>query len=361
MSARRPGVRRRGFRAEVRDAVTLHAFLLVCGVGLLQLAFIASYIGAFHQPTPHQVPISVIAPAARSPRVIVELNALPGDPLKATPVSGRAAGLAQLQDRSSYGLLEISQASTTDRLIVASASGPSAATAVTTALQTAEARSSRSLTVTDIRPPVSGDHNGLSAFYLVIGWMVGGYLVASLLGVSAGSRPANVHRATIRLAALAVYAAVTGICGALIVGPWLHALPTDLLGLWAIGMLVIFAAGAFTTALMTIAGTIGIGLAILVFVIAGNPSAGGAYAWPLLPTFWRSIGPWLPPGAGTDAVRAAAYFGNDAITTDLLVLAGYAVAGLVLTYAALAVTARRRPPLHAAAARAASLTPPAQP
>jgi hypothetical protein len=127
------------FRAEVRDAVTLHAFLLVCGVGLLQLAFIASYIGAFHQPTPHQVPISVIAPAPQAPRVIAELNALPGDPLKGTPVSGRAAGLAQLQDRTSYGLLEVSQASTTDRLTIASASGPSPATAVTAALQAAEA------------------------------------------------------------------------------------------------------------------------------------------------------------------------------------------------------------------------------
>jgi hypothetical protein len=337
MTPHHHGTHRRGLAAEIKDAVTVRAFLLVCGVGLLQLAFIASYIGAFHRPAPHQVPISVTAPAAAAPSVLAQLNTLPGTPLKATLVPSAAAGRGRLLDRSSYGLLAIDPAATTDRLVVASASGASAATAVISVLQTAEARSSRRLVVTDIRPPASVDHNGLSAFYLVIGWMVGGYLAASLLGVSAGSRPVNLHRATIRLAALALYAAVTGLFGALIAGPWLHALPNDVLGLWGIGVLTVFAAGAFTTAVMTVAGTIGIGLAVLIFVIAGNPSAGGAYAWPLLPPFWRAIGPWLPPGAGTDAVRGAAYFGNTAIITDLLVLAGYAVAGIVFTYAVLAI------------------------
>lgn len=102
-----------------------------------------------------------------------------------------------------------------------------------------------------------------------------------------------------------------------------------------------FAAGACTTALMVIAGTIGIGLAILIFVVLGNPSAGGAYAWPLLPGFWRAIGPWLPTGAGTSAVRGITYFGGANITTDLLVIAGYAAAGLVLTYVVLALVGRQ--------------------
>ncbi|WP_222849038.1 hypothetical protein [Trebonia kvetii] len=341
MHQRPAGTRWRGFAAEARDAVTPRAFLLVCGIGLLQLAFIASYIGAFHRPAPHQIPVSVTAPAAAAAgRAAAQLSALPGDPLDATAVPDRATGLSKLRDRSSYGVLEISVSGNTDRLTVASAAGTSTVNALTSVLQTTEARSGRRLTVVDIRPPASGDHNGLSAFYLVIGWMIGGYLAASLLGLSSGARSANVNRITIRLIALALYAAVTALLGALIVGPWLHALPTDTLGLWGIGTLVVFAAGAFTTALMTMAGIIGIGIAILLFVIAGNPSAGGAYGWPLLPPFWAAIGPWLPPGAGTDAVRGAAYFGNAGITRDLLVLGGYAAAGLVLSYATLMLLGR---------------------
>ncbi len=59
--------RARGAAAEIRDAITLRAFLLVCGVGVLQLAFITSYIGAFHDPRPHQVPVS--NPGASASRV----------------------------------------------------------------------------------------------------------------------------------------------------------------------------------------------------------------------------------------------------------------------------------------------------
>jgi len=324
---------------ELRDAVTPRAFLLVLGVGLLQLAFIASYIGAFHNPTPHQVPVSVTVPAAApasvATRTAAQLNALSGDPLNATVVTNTADGLAKLRDRSSFGLLEISPTTTTDHLFLASASGTATAAAVTAVLARAETRAGRHLGVSDILPPGSGDHNGLSAFYLVIGWMIGGYLAASLLGLSAGARSITLNRVTIRLAALAVYAAITSLFGALIAGPWLHALPNDIFGLWGIGILVVFAAGAFTTALMTMAGIIGIGIAILIFVIAGNPSAGGAYGWQLLPPFWSAIGPWLPPGAGTDAVRGAAYFSNAGITRDLLVLGGYALAGLILTYGTL--------------------------
>jgi len=84
--------------------VTPRAFLLVCGIGLLQLAFIASYIGAFHRPTPHQIPLSVTAPAAAAAgRAAAQLRALPGDPVNATTVPDRATGLSRLRDRSSYG------------------------------------------------------------------------------------------------------------------------------------------------------------------------------------------------------------------------------------------------------------------
>jgi hypothetical protein len=350
------GAHSRGLLAELKDAVTPRAFALVVGVGLLQLAFIASYIGAFHHPVPRQVPVSVAAPAPApatvAARAAAQLNGLPGNPLNGTVVPNAQTGLDKLRDRSSYGLLEISPTTTTDHLFVASAASTSTATALTTVLAQAETRAGRRLNVSDIAPPAPGDNHGLSAFYLVVGWMVGGYLVASLLGLSSGARRPTLTRITIRLAAIALYAVITGLLGAVIVGPWLHALPNDILGLWGIGTLVIFAAGAFTTALMTIAGIIGIGIAILIFVVAGNPSAGGAYGWPLLPPFWRAIGPWLPPGAGTDAVRGSAYFGNAGNTRDLLVLGGYALAGLVATFVTLLWTRHRHHPVHAASTTA---------
>jgi hypothetical protein len=64
-----------------------------------------------------------------------------------------------------------------------------------------------------VLPAGDGDARGLSAFYLAVGWVVGGYLVASIIGVSAGSRPLTRLRGVVRLGSLAVYAVVSGIGG----------------------------------------------------------------------------------------------------------------------------------------------------
>jgi hypothetical protein len=163
--------------------------------------------------------------------------------------------------------------------------------------------------------------------------VVGGYLVASIIGVSNGSVPASRARAGTRLVSLAAYAVVSGIGGAVITGPVLGVFSGHLLALWGIGALVVFAVGAFTMALQVWTGLAGIGLAILLFVILGNPSAGGAYPAPLLPPFWAAIGPWLPPGAATGAIRGIVYFAGAGAGPGALVLAGYAVVGLVATLA----------------------------
>jgi hypothetical protein len=92
-------------------------------------------------------------------------------------------------------------------------------------------------------------------------------------------------------------------------------------------MLLVFGVGAFTMAIQALSGVVGVGIAVLLFVILGNPSAGGAYQSWLIPPFWREIGPWLPPGAGTSAIRGIVYFGNAQITTPILVMIGYAAAG----------------------------------
>lgn len=61
------------------------------------------------------------------------------------------------------------------------------------------------MTVTDIVPVQPGDYRGLTGFYLVVGWSLGGYLVAALLGITSGARPATTRRALNRLIAFGSY------------------------------------------------------------------------------------------------------------------------------------------------------------
>ncbi|MFE5718539.1 DUF3533 domain-containing protein [Streptomyces erythrochromogenes] len=323
-----------GFLAEIKDAVTTRAALLVLGVLVLQLAFITSYIGAFHHPKPSEIPIAVTAPAAEvAQRSAQQLATLPGDPLDPRVVEGEAAALAQVRNRDVDGALIIDPAGRTDRLLVASGAGASLSQALEEVVGAAERAQGRTVRVTDVAPAAKGDSRGLSSFYLVIGWCVGGYLCAAILAISAGARPANPHRAVIRLGALLVYAIAAGLLGAVIAGPVLDALPGSIMGLWGLGTLVVFAVGAITLAFQGLAGVIGIGLAILLVVVLGNPSAGGAYPYPLLPPFWSTIGPALPPGAGTYAARSITYFNGNGAGGPMLVLSAWALVGAAVTLA----------------------------
>jgi len=337
------------FTEELRDAITKRTVLLVLGVLGLQVLFIVSYVGALHSPSPSRVPFDLAAPAPVAGPLSSRLNGLPGQPLSVSVKGTAAQARSGVLNRDAYGALVVSPATGAprDTLYVASGGGAALSNVLKGLIGAAEARQHRSLTVIDLAPtPQTKDFDGLSSFYLVVGWCVGGYLCASLLTISAGAKPANRRRAAIRTGAMALYAIAGGILGAVIVGPLLGALPGSVWGMAGLGALVVFSVGVLTLALEALTGIIGIGLAVLVVVIAGNPSAGGAFPWPMLPPFWRAIGPWLPPGAGTWTARSIAYFHGDAVVRPLLVLSAYAVAGAAATL----LFTLRRPGRHAAPA-----------
>ena len=333
---------RPGVMDDLRDAVTPRTIGLVFGVLLLQLGFILSYVGAFHAPTPHDVPVAVVAPAQQRAAIVDRLNGIDGSPLKATAASSEQEARAQVErgDRSAAFIVDPS--GTRDRLLVASGGGSAVVTAVEQVLTRADASQQRTLTTTDVVPLEDNDARGLTGFYLVVGWIVGGYLVASLLGVAKGSRPATLRRAAIRIGATVPYAVLSGLGGAIVVDQVLGALTGHFWPMWGLGILLVLAAATVTIAFQTVFGVLGIGATVLLFVVLGNPSAGGPYPSTLLPAFWRAIGPWIPNGAGTDAIRRIVYFDGHGVTSNLVVICAYAVVGAVVALAAAHLKSRPR-------------------
>ncbi|MFE7274605.1 DUF3533 domain-containing protein [Streptomyces sp. NPDC057623] len=331
------------FLAEVKDAVTPRATLLVTGVVVLALLFIASYVGALHDPKPKDVPIAVVAPEVAAQQTVDRLKNLPGSPLAPRAVSDATTARKQILNRDIDGALLINPTGTTDTLLVATGGGRVLATTLESLLTTLEKSEARTLRTLDVAPADPHDANGLTSFYVTVGWCVGGYLCASIMTISSGAGRPTPRRSLIRLIAMAVVALVGGLGGALIVGPVLDALPGSVAALWGVGALIIFAVGAATLAFQAIFGLAGIGLVILIIVILGNPSAGGALPPPLLPPFWRDIGPALPPGAGTWATRSIAYFKGNDTTSSLLVLSAWAAAGTAITLLAAWLRTGARP------------------
>ncbi|MEU3216227.1 DUF3533 domain-containing protein [Streptomyces sp. NPDC032161] len=328
------------FVDEVKNAVTPRAAVLVIGVLALQLLFIASYVGALHKPKPTEIPFGVVAPQQMSAQLLTELKNLPGGPLDPRAVADEATARERIMNREIDGALIVDPTGTTDTVLVASGGGTAMADTLTKTLTKVEQAQQRTVRSVDLAPASDQDFNGISSFYLVVGWCVGGYLCASILAISAGAKPANRRRALIRTGVMALYSVLGGIGGALIIGPILGALPGSFWGLSGLGALTVFAVGMLTLALQALTGIVGIGLAVLIVVIAGNPSAGGAFPLPMLPDFWRAIGPALPPGAGTWVARSIAYFKGNAITGPLLVLSAWAAVGTLVTF----LIAMRRTP-----------------
>jgi hypothetical protein len=310
---------------------------------VLMLAFAFSYVGAFHDPTPHNVPVAVVGP----PAVAAQLDSLPGDPLDARQASSRSDALSQIDDREVYGAYE----ATTNRLFVASAANRATAIALgATFNRIAAAQRRPAVRVTDVKPLPPNDPNGTAAFYAVIAWVFGGYIGATLIGVIGTPRSRSRKRATARIGALAGFGVVAGVLSVVMLRASFDVFSGHVVALCAIAALTIFASGAATAGIQAAAGPAGTGLVILVFVILGNAASGGPFARPLLPGLWRTIGGVLPPGAGVDLSRAALFFDGSRIAGPILVLVGWAALG---TAVLIALGGRVMTPIEAETAAAA--------
>jgi len=319
--------------ADVLDAISLRSFLLVIGTLGLGIGFVLSYDGALHNPTLQNLPVTIVSQSQQATQQIVgQIGALPGGMLAPSGGTDVATATRQVADRKTGAAFVYNVSGTQDTLIVASAAGSAQAAAVEKVFTSVDQKQGRTLTVNDVVPAGSRDFDGLSAFYLVVGWCVTGYLIASILGISAGTRPATITRAVIRLVTVALCGFVAALVGTLIVQRHeLGALGGAFWPMVATGTLLILGVGAITMALEIAFGVIGIGLAVLLVVVLGNPSAGGAFPRSMLPPFWRAIGAFLPPGAGTDSVRSIAYFGGAQTGYPLLILGAYAALGILLS------------------------------
>ena len=280
---------------------------------MLATAFIAAYVGALHQPTPRDLPVGV---ALGDQRAQATLAAVRGQTTIITPIEYDDAGAAEhgLLSRAVYAVLSTGPDNGL-LLTVASASGPSATSAIREVLS-----HRRSPTRTGTTPRVRPDGPGCG------------------------------------IAALAVYSVLLGIAGAVVVGPvldiWHHDVPT----IAAIGALAVFAAAMFASAIQGWLGVAGTALVILLLVVLGNPGSGGIYAPEFLPGVLRSMHRWNIPGLANDLSKAAVYFDWRSAGWPAFALALWAVLGGLGLVSANLVRGRRAATSSPATARSGPLS-----
>ena len=179
------------------------------------------------------------------------------------------------------------------------------------------------------KPLPPSDRVGAVVGLLLLPLLIGGYLAAVLVFKAAGGTAAAPWRALI----LTGYAIVGAVLTDLIAGPLIGAYSSShfwpLLPCFALVTTAVVLAAA---AIQGLAGTLGTLLVAVLFIVVGGSAAGGSGTF-LLPVYWRNIGVLFPPQNAVDLIRNVLYFGGNNITTPLIVLFAYGLAGVaVISY-----------------------------
>ena len=312
--------------------LTIIAVLLPLMIVLAVLAF--AWPAA--RIAPRHLPVGIVGTGRASEQVLTGLDRSDPGGFDVHRYADEASARAAIQHRDIYGAFAVSRGGIT--VLEASAASPSVAQLLGTVGQ--HLGSSRSA-VSDVVPLSAGDPRGLVLPSVLLPMTICGVIMASVIGLVLGFRPA-----WRQIMALIVVSAAAGLGAYLIAQGFLGALPHEAVATWAALSLTVLAIGATTAGLIALIGAAGLGLGILLMIFIGNPFSGATSAPELLPAPVGTIGQWLPPGAGANLLRSTAYFGGHGAAEHLTVLLVWIVLGLA------AIIAGHHAPLRFAARRA---------
>ena len=285
----------------------------VAGLLVVQCLFVFAFLYPGYKPTPHGVPVGVVAPVAAASSISAKVR---GD-FTLTRYATQQAARAAIDDRDIYGAVIVSPRGT--QVLVASAASFTVSQVLRHAFSSAP--------VEDVKPLGRNDPRGVTIGLVLLPLITVCLSVVLMLGSLGLSRRRLVG-------ALIAFSALGGIAVAAIVHFGLGALPGSYLGLSAITALTILALVLPTAGLHRLLGMAGVAISGFLFFVFANPASGNATAPELLPSPWRQLGQLLPPGAGGTGLRNTAYFGDTAIGQPVAVLVAFSLAGALLLVSA---------------------------
>jgi hypothetical protein len=310
--------------------------LVAIAVGALVFAmcFGGSFLPAFHKPTPHQVPVAVVASPSESHQIQNGLDdrLRAGISVRAYPsqLTARRAVLTRAVDGAFF-------AGGRPELLVTSAGGTATDQLLTQTFSELTAAGGQNLTVTDVVALPASNRDGLAEFFLTLSVLLPSLAAGVATGVATGGA-----RAMTQISALLVSATAIGTTTVWIAAGVTGALPGHYAMLAIVAVLFSVAVSAPAAALGRI-GAPGAALAALIFVIIGVPATGGPAGMErFLPEFFRALAPFLPPSVALAGLTNTAYFGSHDLNRDLCVLAAWAATGITSVWAAGRIDRRRQ-------------------
>jgi len=323
--------------------------MAVCLIGVLvQLGLTAYYLAMGHKAQPREVPVGLVAPAAKRAEVVGLLTR--DGTFKVTGYATADDLDVAIKRRDVYGGVDIT--GTRPHLHIATAAGPPAANLLrgtfTAVVQQQTAAALAQLAqqgdrmpvsqaqqlntppdITDVVPLPADDVNGVSLGFLTQALALGGTIASMGLGRLIPRTRRSWRRGIAHVSILAVYAAGSA---AVILWSmsWFGVGNTadrgEMLAIFSLISLAITASTAGAVALLGPAGAL---IGAMYFTL-GTVISGAGILPEFLPAFGRVVGENLPTGAAVQAVRDDLYFPAAAIDRHLIVLGLYAGVGALI-------------------------------
>ena len=316
--------------------VSIHLLIpLFLGVGMA-----LAYLGAFHQPSPHDVRIDVVGSSAETKVMAQTLQDKLGDAVSVRTVADEATAKAAIEHR------DISAALVPDAkkpvLLYSDAASATTSQVIVTIFSEVATGQGVPLELDNVVPVASdGDPSGQSMFFYLVGMTVGSYAAGVAIG-AAGT--ALRHRWRVGLAV--VSSGVTTLLVTVIASAVYGALPSHAVQIGLLAWLYSATIMLIGVGLHSFLGKVTTPTMTMLFVMLNFTSAGGVYEPDLLPRFFGALHSFWNGAALHEVGRDLMYFPQVGIGRYVLTLALWFVAACALVLASFLYERKRHVPLH---------------
>ena len=294
-----------------------------------------AYLGAFHQPTPHDLPVAVVGTGPAAQVFAQTLNDSAPAALDVTTVADDASA----RDRVAHQKLAAAYETAADHatIIVSTASSETTASAAEKLFLPIAFRQHLPVTIADVRPAGVHDGTGQGLFFLLVALSVGSY--ASAIAVAAVTARVAVGW---RVAVSAAVAVVVAAIGVIVAGPVYGVVDGNIWSIWLLSALYVFGIVTIGVGLHPVLGKWTTPILTMLFVMLNFTSSGGIFAPALSPALFAGLNTFWNGAAWLDAARALTYFPGQVFGFDGLRLALWAAVGITLIVVTHLFSMRRR-------------------
>ncbi|WP_182048104.1 hypothetical protein [Curtobacterium sp. ME26] len=300
----------------------------------LAVGMTLAYLGAFHAPTPHELPVGIVGQGPTAQVFAQTVTDESDGGLVAHVVPTTTAAERAVRDRDLAAVYAPGTSGAT--LYVSTAASETTASAAEKVFLPIAFRQHLPFTVEDVVPTGSEDTTGQGLFFLLVGLSVGGY--ASAIAVAAAAARLRAFWTVVVGAATA--AVVAGI-GVVVAGPLYGVVPSHRWEVFLVAWLYDAVIIALGVGLHPLLGRWTTPILTMLFVMLNFTSSGGIFQPAFQPGFFAALNTFWSGAAWLAAAQDLVYFPAASLARPLVVLALWLVVAVLLGVLVHGLAARR--------------------